>query len=206
MMRLLLLGDAHLPRRAQKIPEPILSEIEKLTKDSLFDYILFTGDLIESQDFIKYLKPKANRQFLRVLGNMDYYGGNKDAPLMEDLVIEFPNNETLLVGLTHGAQIQDRGNHSQLEDLALENSFNILISGHTHKEEIFLTNKGILLLNPGSLTGAWSFLASKIPSFIQLIIQPENLLKVILYQLKNKKISKSEHNFRFENGRLNSIP
>ncbi|MGV9172214.1 MAG: YfcE family phosphodiesterase [Promethearchaeia archaeon] len=202
MSRLLLLGDSHIPRRAQEIPDRILKQINKLAIPDLFDYILFTGDLIDSPDIIEFLNSKTEKKVLRVLGNMDYHGGNKNAPLMERLQIPFPTGEELRIGLTHGAQIKDRGNHSQLEQLALKNEFNILVSGHTHKEEIYLTKRGILLLNPGSVTGAWSFLATKTPSFIHILLNEEIPIQVQLYQLKNDRIQHTLYNFDFENGKI----
>ncbi|MFO8019216.1 MAG: YfcE family phosphodiesterase [Promethearchaeia archaeon] len=205
MMRLLVLGDSHIPKRAKEVPDPILEEIDNLTKDSLFDHILFTGDLIESPTFIDFLNSKTEEEVLRVLGNMDYYGGNRNAPKMEYLEIPFATGEELRIGLTHGAQIKDRGNHSQLEQLALERDSHILVSGHTHKEEIYLTKEAVLLLNPGSVTGAWSFLATETPAFIQVLIYKENPIEVILYQLQDNRIQQSRETFKFEKGRIRTI-
>ena len=112
----------------------------------------------------------------------------------------------MTIGLTHGAQIEPRGDLSQLEYLALEKHYNILVSGHTHKEEIYLTDKGILLLNPGSSTGAWSFVASQIPSFITIQLD-ENFqrIEINLYQLlfRGENMEKSNFYYFFQNNRIN---
>lgn len=187
--KVLIIGDSHIPRRAKEIPQPILDEINELAEEDPFDYTLFTGDLVKYDEFIEFLSSKTKGEVFIVMGNMDYHSGNKDAPIYRELEvnIEKEGNNTLVLGLTHGSQIQDRGNHSQLEKLARERGYNVLISGHTHQEEIKLRPSGILLLNPGSVTGAWSFIASKVPAFIMMTIDTQNgRLKVILYQLDSK--------------------
>jgi putative phosphoesterase len=107
----------------------------------------------------------------------------------------------LTIGLTHGAQVEPRGDLSQLENLAIEKRYNILISGHTHREEVFLTKKGILLINPGSVTGAWSFVASKNPSFIVLRVNENSKeIQVSLFQLNAQigEIKESKLHFIFK--------
>jgi len=205
---LLAIGDLHIPRRAKTIPEEILEKISELTSPSLFDYTFFTGDLIDYNDFLDFLKTKTNHDVFVVMGNMDYYVGNRDAPIYQDLAIQMeksPHN-ILNIGLTHGDQIQKRGNHRQLEELAKNKGLNILISGHTHQEEIFLTRNGILLLNPGSVTGAWSFIASGIPSFITISISSStNDIKTTLFQLdkKNNEINQKNSYYTFQDNRIN---
>ena len=179
--------------------------IDELTRESLFDYTLFTGDLIKDPELIDYLKLKTKRDLFIVQGNMDYFGGNKDAPYYQKLVLISPTGEKLTIGLIHGAQIEPRGDHSQLEYLALENQYNILISGHTHKEDIYLTEKGILLLNPGSSTGAWSFVASQIPSFLTISLDRDfHRIEINLFQLVSRTgdMSKSSYLFFFHNNKI----
>ena len=111
----------------------------------------------------------------------------------------------MIIGLTHGHQISPRGDHSQLETLAVKNNFNILISGHTHKEEVKLTVKGILLLNPGSATGAWSFVASQNPSFIVLQLNEKTGdINVTLhrYDIRAAKFRVLSSTFFFENNKI----
>jgi putative phosphoesterase len=184
MLRFLLIGDSHVPKRASSISEKIQEKLKILASESLFISTFFTGDEIFYPEFMKFLNSITREKVLRVIGNMDYYYGNKDAPTYQKLKINFQDNESMVIGLTHGAQIQPRGDRNQLESLALEKKYDILISGHTHKEEIHLTNKGILLLNPGSVTGAWSFVASGIASFMVLYIDTDTKdIDVNLFQL-----------------------
>ena len=203
MIRCLVIGDAHIPRRAKNVPDKIIDKLNILTDLRPFDYTFFTGDLITAYDFIDFLNSKTSNKVFIVIGNMDYYGGNRDAPIYQKLDVKFLDNKRLTIGLTHGHQIEPRGDHSQLEDLAInEKSYNILISGHTHKEEVLLTKKGILLLNPGSVTGAWSFIASGVPSFIVIQINEETKeIDIILFQLDNrlKNINELKSYFKFMN-------
>ncbi len=203
MVKCLVIGDAHIPRRAKSVPDKILYKLNELTGQKPFDYTFFTGDLITAYDFIDFLNSRTSNKVFIVIGNMDYYGGNRSSPIYQKLDIDFLDNERLTIGLTHGHQIEPRGDHSQLEELAInEKSYNILISGHTHKEEVLLTKKGILLLNPGSVTGAWSFIASGVPSFIVIQINEETKeIDIILFQLDNrlKNINELKSYFKFMN-------
>jgi len=205
MYKILCIGDSHVPVRANDLPMKIYDKINEITESELFDYIFFTGDLINFPEFIDFLNQKTKRSLFKVLGNMDYYYGNQDSPTHQKIEISFEDNRSIILGLTHGTQIRPRGDHDQLELLAQEKGYNILFSGHTHKEEIFLTKEGILLINPGSVTGAWSFVASGTPSFIEMFIDKwtkDIILK--LYQLDKKvgKLNVSEFFFIFKNNKI----
>ena len=204
MIYLLAIGDAHIPHRAQEIPPKIYEKLDTLTREHLFDYTFFTGDVIDAPQFLDFLKLRTRQDFFRVIGNMDYYGGNREAPVFQTLKI----SNQLSIGMTHGAQISPRGDHDQLELLAIENNYNVLISGHTHKEEITLTKNGILLINPGSVTGAWSFVASQIPSFAVIDVNENSgQIKVALYRLNQREntISETQDHFRFDGKTIKKI-
>jgi len=204
MIKLLAIGDSHLPRRAKSVPDQIIIKLEQLVEIEKFDYTFFTGDVVNAPKFMNFLNLITKRTLFVVIGNMDYYGGNRDAPVYQNLNISMENNDNLNVGLTHGHQVSPRGDRSQLELIAIEKRFNILISGHTHKEEIFL-QKDILLLNPGSVTGAWSFIASGNPSFITLtIIEKTGEINLVLYQydIRAAKLKDLKSYFVFENNKI----
>ncbi len=201
----LVLGDSHIPRRVKSIPPELIEKIISLSKNQPFDRVLFTGDLIDAPELIDFLKSRSKEGIYSVLGNMDYYEGNRGAPFYQEIKIPMVENNNLLIGLTHGAEIKPRGDKSQLELLAINKNCNILISGHTHKEEIFLSPKGVLLLNPGSCTGAWSFVASQIPSFIIIEVHEERSeFLVSLYRLnKTDNIVESyTEKFLYSNDRI----
>jgi hypothetical protein len=201
--RLLVIGDSHIPRRAKEIHPKVLDKIEDLTNDQKFSYTFFTGDLISYDEFIEFLQSKTENNLFRVMGNMDYYAGRRESPVYEELSIDFKQSQgnPLKIGLTHGSQIENRGDHSQLEKLALKRNFNILISGHTHQEEVFLTSEGILLLNPGSVTGAWSFIASGNECFIVIDIneKEKSITSTLFCLAKNtRKLERSKKYFLFD--------
>lgn len=205
MVRILCIGDSHIPNRAKELPEQIKRTLHDLSKDKLFDSTFFTGDIIKFPELLDYLNSITEKTLFRVMGNMDYYYGNQESPIYENLDISFEDNERVTVGLTHGAQIRPRGDHSQLEKLAIEKKYNILISGHTHKEEIYLTNEHILLINPGSVTGAWSFVASGIPSFVELNIiecTKEIIVKLIQNIKTSRKMVVNNYNYLFKNNKI----
>ncbi len=204
MIKLLAIGDSHLPRRAKSVPDQIIKKLEQLVELEKFDYTFFTGDVVNAPKFMNFLNLITKRNLFVVIGNMDYYGGNRDAPIYRSLNISMANNDNLIVGLTHGHQVSPRGDRSQLELIAIEKSFNILISGHTHKEENFL-QKDILLLNPGSVTGAWSFVASGNPSFITLsVIEKTGEINVVSYQydIRAAKLKDLKSYYVFENNKI----
>ena len=205
MTRILCIGDSHIPNRAKDLPEKIYDKLNELSETELFDFTLFTGDLIEFPEFIEYLYSITKENLFMVMGNMDYYYGNRDASIYQSIDINFEDNDKMIVGLTHGTQISPRGDHMQLEILAIKRNYNILISGHTHKEEISLTEKGILLINPGSVTGAWSFVASRLPSFIELNINESTKeISGNLFQLdkRSREIILLKSNYIFENNQI----
>jgi len=189
MVRILLTGDSHIPKRASTVPDEIYREINTLITKDRFDYVFFTGDLVDAPKLMNYLNNISREKLFKVIGNMDYYGGNRTLPQTQNLAIDFNEAGEISLGLIHGHQVHPRGDHNQLELIAQENNYNIVVSGHTHKEEIYLTPDGILLLNPGSITGAWSFIASGNCCFIILNIKEDSkMVDIKLYQYNRKSM------------------
>ena len=120
MTRILCIGDSHIPNRAKDVPEQIYNKLNELTTIELFDYTLFTGDLVKFPSFIDFLDSKTKHNLFIVMGNMDYHYGNQDAPIYQSLEIDFGDNNKMIIGLTHGAQISPRGDQEQLENLAIK--------------------------------------------------------------------------------------
>ncbi len=205
MVRILCIGDSHIPNRAKDLPEKIYIKLDNLTKEGLFDFTFFTGDVIKFPKLLDSLNLKTKKKLYIVMGNMDYYYDNRNAPIYQKLEVIFEDKDKMTLGLTHGTQIRPRGDHSQLENLAIEKKYNIIVSGHTHKEEIFLTDKGILLINPGSVTGAWSFVASGVPSFIELNVNEstkEILIDLIQIDKRSREIIALKSKYFFQNNRI----
>ncbi len=205
MYKILCIGDSHIPIRAKDLPIQIYDKINELTESELFDNTFFTGDLIDFSELLDFLNRKTKGTLYKVIGNMDYYYGNRDSPTYQKLDLFFEDNNKITLGLTHGAQIRPRGDHDQLEILAQEKGYNIIVSGHTHKEEIFITREGILLINPGSVTGAWSFVASNIPCFIELNIDirtKDIIIQLFQIDKKTRELNVLDFYFAFKNNKI----
>ena len=137
IVRLLILGDTHIPARADDLP----SWVKEIVEEG-WDVILHTGD-VEEGWVLEYLSHFGEVHVVR--GNMDHLRLPKFEVL--DLVI----GRVLLV---HGHQAHPRGNVDQLLSLARSAGANILVSGHTHRY-VLERYEGVLLINPGTATGAW---------------------------------------------------
>ncbi len=174
MIRMLVLGDTHIPDRAYEIPKNILSF---LNREKPFDIVAFTGDLTEKYvlEFVRGL----GRKIYCVSGNMDYL------PLPEYEVFEVNN---IKIGLIHGDQVYPRGDIAKLTRIARNLEVHVLISGHTH-EPFITVHKGILHLNPGSATGVPSGSGRAAPpSFMLIKILTDGLLEIHFYELIDKEL------------------
>jgi putative phosphoesterase len=178
MISILIIGDFHYPDRADH-PKKIFNYINKMK----FDLILCTGDLTK----LLLLKELQNLGTVKIVqGNMDW--GFKH-PIKEIIEID-----GLKIGLIHGHQVRPRGDLKKLGKIASELGVNILVSGHTHAQSINIVQNNILLINPGSASGAWSFVADNIPSFIIMHIDFE-YLELIRYQFVEKKLRSKSQKF-----------
>jgi len=130
-----VVSDSHVPTRAEKIPEPIREKMKEA------DLIVHAGDFAE--------KPVYNGideygELIAVKGNCDFF----DLPNSET----FQRNNTEF-GVYHGTGINPRGDHETLQKIATEDlEADILITGHTHQEEL-TELENCIILNPGSCTG-----------------------------------------------------
>jgi len=149
VMRILIFGDTHIPDRADRIPREFAAIIEKLD----FDAVVITGDLTTDK-ILDFAKQVAEKIYV-VRGNMDIL----DLPVSAKFKVE-----GIKFGVLHGHQVYPRGDREQLQDIAEEMGVDILISGHTHKPDIFRERS--ILLNPGSITGVWGGGGYSYPSFM----------------------------------------
>jgi len=173
LTRILVIGDFHIPRRAKAIPV----EIDDFIETNSFNWILCTGDLIH-ENIKQKLEQIAPMKI--VIGNMDPAFPHPDRELLEV--------DGWRIGLIHGHIIYPRGDKEQLLEVAKRLNVHVLISGHTHSDFIHFQG-GILLLNPGSAVGAWSFVASGIPSFMVLELSPHQVI-VNLYKLVRDELTR----------------
>ncbi|MCD6195904.1 MAG: YfcE family phosphodiesterase [Staphylothermus sp.] len=161
MVEILLIGDTHIPDRATRVPEKLLSIIED---GKPWDIVVFTGDFT-GVDVYKWFLELGKKTYC-VRGNMDYL------PLPKTQKITISD---IIVGVHHGDGVYPRGNPRGLTRIARELGVNILFTGHTHAPFIkYGLTKEILLINPGSLTGVWGGGGgSMIPSMMILEVSDE---------------------------------
>ena len=143
-MFILVIGDFHIPDRANKIPDQIKRDIE----NEKYDMVISTGDytIPEILEWVKSLAPNC----VCVHGNMDDYEIMQSLPTT--ISTKIANRK---VCIYHGHGIWPRGDPEQLSSIAMKYNASVIISGHTHKP-VFKKYNGIYILNPGSATGAYS--------------------------------------------------
>lgn len=176
-----VVSDSHVPTRAEQIPEQIREKMKKA------DLTVHAGDFDEKP---VYNGIEEYGELVAVKGNCDFF--------------DLPNSETferkgLKFGVYHGTGINPRGDHDTLQKIAVEDlEANVLITGHTHHEEI-TELEDCLILNPGSCTGVGGGSSrSSNPTMIELELSKQQL-RVKLFEVKEKGLKlKEERKFGVE--------
>ncbi|WEU39762.1 MAG: YfcE family phosphodiesterase [Candidatus Odinarchaeum yellowstonii] len=181
-MAILILGDLHIPGRAKEINPIIREHLERRKSD--YEVILCTGDLTSTTAL----------EYITTLGVVKAVRGNMDHLELPEYIVE--NIHGVEIGLIHGDQVYPRGDPNLLSKIARGLKVRILVSGHTHSSFSLECNQ-IILLNPGSITGAWGGGDySGIPEFMELQFNSDKSLTVILNKLLQDKIVSSSCNFK----------
>ena len=142
-MKIVILGDIHYPSRTDSL------EFLDVVKEEKPDLIIATGDYTE-EEIIKELKSIA--KFLGIKGNCDY------VELPSEICTEILNKKVLII---HSHEF-GRGNINGLVEYGKKLGVEVIVFGHTHKPYLGYID-GILLLNPGSISGAYPGDHSKVP-------------------------------------------
>lgn len=129
-----VISDSHVPRRADRIPEHFLEMVEEA------ELCVHAGDLV-TREVLDDLREHAD--VMAVKGNCDLF--------------ELPNSESFRFagkefGVYHGTGISPRGHHPTLLGITRKMGVDVLVHGHTHRQES-VKKEGKLLINPGSCTG-----------------------------------------------------
>jgi putative phosphoesterase len=179
VQRVLVIGDSHIPERAEHLADPIGESLRYLAP---FDQVWFTGDLVTSDETLSFLAALTRGAFVRVAGNTDVvYRAHQGLPELARITLEFSPQVTCVV--VHGHQADRRGDPRSLADLADYYKAQVLVQGHTHADHVF-AKEGKLFLNPGSCTGAWSFQSTGLPSFMMLYIdEQEGSIEAVRHRL-----------------------
>ena len=185
----LVLGDLHIPHRAAAIPE----KFKRMLVPNKMQHCICTGNLgsKEHYDSLRDLAPNVHV----VQGDVEYNGPGATT---------FPEHKVISVGefrigVIHGHQIVPWGDHMALGMMRRKLGCDILINGHTHKNEV-VEQEGYYHINPGSITGAYS--ASDVggqssgvyPSFVLLAVQGSKVVCYV-YELVDGEVDVSKTEF-----------
>ncbi|WP_446047049.1 metallophosphoesterase family protein [Streptomyces olivaceus] len=135
-MRLLLVSDTHLPKRAKELPAPLLAEIPRA------DVVLHAGDWVDTATLD--LLEARSRRLVGVYGNND--GPALRARLPEVARADLGGLRFGVVHETGSAQGRERRCAARFPDL------DVLVFGHSHIPWDTTADTGLRLLNPGSPT------------------------------------------------------
>ncbi|EYT82461.1 phosphodiesterase [Streptomyces sp. Tu 6176] len=135
-MRLLLMSDTHLPRRARELPAPLLAELPRA------DVVVHAGDWVDTAT-LDLLRARS-RRLLAVYGNND--GPELRARLPEVARAELGGLRFGVVHETGAAQGREARCAARFPGL------DVLVFGHSHIPWDTTAPSGLRLLNPGSPT------------------------------------------------------
>ncbi|MGW0698970.1 metallophosphoesterase family protein [Streptomyces sp. NPDC002867] len=135
-MRLLLISDTHVPRRARRLPDEVMARVEEA------DVVIHAGDWVDTAT-LDLLEDRSAR-LLAVYGNND--GDALRARLPEVARAELGGLRFGVVHETGPAAGRERRCAERFPDL------DVLVFGHSHIPWDTTAPGGLRLLNPGSPT------------------------------------------------------
>ncbi|EMA45309.1 metallophosphoesterase family protein [Halococcus saccharolyticus] len=140
MVRIAIIGDTHIPSRADRIPKWIREEVEAA------DHTIHVGDF-DAADTLAEVRDFAGGELTAVTGNMDPRLDLPSVTTVERGGVEFV--------VTHGTG-DIEGYEERVAGVVSEEASDgptVGVSGHTH-QMLDAETDGVRLLNPGSATGA----------------------------------------------------
>ncbi len=135
-VRLLLLADTHLPRRARDLPAEVWREVERV------DVVVHAGDWVDEQALDRL--EAASRRLVGVWGNNDGPGLRARLPAVTRVDLD-----GLRVAVVHETG-QARGREERMAGAFPD--ADLLVFGHSHIPWDTTALDGLRLLNPGSPT------------------------------------------------------
>ncbi|MGY2011755.1 metallophosphoesterase family protein [Nocardia gipuzkoensis] len=135
-MRLLIIADTHVPKRARDLPETLWREVDAA------DVVVHAGDWVELA-LLDRLEARS-RRLIGVYGNND--GPALRARLPEIAHAEFDGLRLAVVHETGPAKGREERCARKFPDT------DVLVFGHSHIPWDSVTDTGLRLLNPGSPT------------------------------------------------------
>jgi uncharacterized protein len=135
-MRLLLVADTHVPKRARQLPEPVWQAVDRA------DVVFHAGDWVE-EPLLDEFEARA-RRLVAVYGNND--GPALRRRLPEVAEVELEGLRFAVVHETGAAQGRERRCAQRFPEA------DVLVFGHSHIPWDTTASTGLRLLNPGSPT------------------------------------------------------
>jgi len=135
-LRLLLIADTHLPKRAKDLPAQVWEAVETA------DVVIHAGDWVVPA-LLDELEQRA-RRVVGVWGNND--GAELRARLPEVARVELDGLRLAVVHETGDAKGREKRCQAAYDDV------DVLVFGHSHIPWDTTTESGLRLLNPGSPT------------------------------------------------------
>jgi uncharacterized protein len=135
-VRLLLTSDTHLPKRAKRLPEELLRQIDRA------DVVVHAGDWVDAAT-LDLFQARAQR-LIGVYGNND--GAELRARLPEVARAELAGVRLAVVHETGASDGRERRCAERFPDV------DVLVFGHSHIPWDTTAEGGLRLLNPGSPT------------------------------------------------------
>ncbi len=135
-MRLLLISDTHIPRRARDLPAPVWDQVERA------DVVIHAGDWVDVA-----LLDELERRSARLLACW----GNNDGP---ELRARLPERADATVDGVRFTVVHETGATAGRETRMARRypETDVLVFGHSHIPWDTTTDTGLRLLNPGSPT------------------------------------------------------
>jgi uncharacterized protein len=135
-MRLLLLADTHVPRRARDLPAQVWAEVDAA------DVVVHAGDWVDVA-LLDAIEQRADR-LVGVYGNND--GADLRARLSEVASVDLGGVRLAVVHETGGREGRERRCAQRFPEA------DVLVFGHSHIPWDTTATGGLRLLNPGSPT------------------------------------------------------
>ena len=143
----LVIGDHHIPNRANYIPE----KFRRMLVPGKMQHIICTGN-VGSKDQYNELRNLAPNLHV-VAGDSECVDDSSQMSFADTRVVQVGE---FRIGLIHGHQVLPCGDHLALASIRRKLNVDILVSGHTHKNEV-VEHEGFFHINPVSFQSVYCY-------------------------------------------------
>jgi vacuolar protein sorting-associated protein 29 len=142
----LIVGDFHIPARASKIPAPF----KRMLVPNKMQHVICTGNLSQEQ----------YQELAGLAPNVHVVAGDSDND-QDPSAVTFPETRVLQVGsfrigVVHGHQILPWNSKEALSRMRRKLNVDVLVTGHTHQNEVSVQDDSYYHINPVRTTSVHS--------------------------------------------------